>query len=557
MRRIIVIAAGPAGIACATRLKRRLYEHEINVVIPSAVAAAEKYDGPAGKRFTAMLPDVNALELREVGVLEADDIMPDLQAREITVGSPRGKLTVRYSDMVLEVPATVRVPRALHKADNIFTWPMPGFAAKPAACDAALAAAAQNGTTVLVTGNGAPAFEAVLLACEAGAKVLWLRTAQTETPALEEQLLGVALKALGANVSTLALPDTGADELRFSLDNEGRTLRNVILPDGTQHACSCCLWTAPLMARHPILREDGLVLDEKGRIIISDTDKCPGLRLMGSGSAVPDVTLPFSGALVECFSGGEENADISAWAALDDVAGTKGHNTPPRAMSVRSALGAGIVFRRAGLSLAEAQARNMDCEYACISQPFNKAEGQNDLLAVSLVCDKASRTLLGVQVLGMGCGKALADGLFGMALTCLADGTSVARLARRSPVGLPGALLERACAVLVNKLETGIKGITPEEFLASRNAGAEFFTLDLRSLPDWRQGHVPGAYNIPFTQLKKRIQDEVPRFTPIVTVSAYGRDAYVASCRMAGLGARDQYVLDGGMALWPFEEEQE
>ncbi|MDL2207870.1 FAD-dependent oxidoreductase [Desulfovibrio sp. OttesenSCG-928-F20] len=560
MRRIIIIAAGPAGIACATRIKRRLYEHEINVIIPSAVTAKERFDGPAGRRFAALLPDVDALALREIGVLETDDLMPDLEAKEITVGSSRGRLTVRYSDLVLEVPATVRPPHSLRKANNVFVWPMPGFAARPADCDAALAGAAASGEQVVVTGNGAPALEAALLALEAGAKVHWLRTAQAESPALEEQLLGVAIQALGPNLTVSALPGTAAEELIFHLDADGKKLVGLGLPtDNSRIDCACCIWTAPLMARHPILREEGLVLDKKGRIIINDPAKCPGLRLMGSGSALENTRLPLSDVLLESFPGGEENADLSAWLAINDITRQADASTLPKALGVRYASGAGIQFRRAGLSMAEAQARNLDCEYACVSLPLESTQSaaEQGLLALSLVCDKDSRALLGAQALGTGLAASETDGLFGLALAGLADGVSVSSLARRSPTGLPGALLQRACAVLVNKLDTIIQGITPEEFLASRAAGAEFFTLDLRSLPDWKQGHVPGAYNIPLAQLKKRIQDEVPRFTPIVTVSASGRDAYVAACRMAGLGAKDLYVLDGGMALWPFKLERE
>ena len=105
--------------------------------------------------------------------------------------------------------------------------------------------------------------------------------------------------------------------------------------------------------------------------------------------------------------------------------------------------------------------------------------------------------------------------------------------------------------MLSNKLAGRYFGITPDEFIASREAGAEFFTLDLRSTPDWRAGHVPDAYNIPHTQLRKRLQDEVPRFTPIVLVAATSDAAWSVACMLGGLGATDLYVLDGGMAFWP------
>ncbi|MDL2279433.1 rhodanese-like domain-containing protein [Desulfovibrio sp. OttesenSCG-928-G11] len=593
MRRIIIIAAGPAGAACAAQIKHRLPEHEINLVIPSAVTAKAEAAGPAGRRFAAALPDTQAMAQREIGVLETDDIMPDLEAGEISIGSSRGSLTVRYSDLVLEVPATVRLPRPLQKANNVFTWPMPGFAASPEACDAALADAAKTDRPVLVAGDGAAALEAVFLAREAGAAVRWLRTKSPESPALEEQLLGVALKRLdkvGGKVAVTAAPDLAAEELVFDLEQNGAKLAGVSLPDGEKIACACSFWTGPLMARHPVLREDGVLLDHKGRIIISDAARCPGLRLMGSGAALEDGSLPFSGARLPAFAGGDEQAWSSAFAAIDDVSGKKSPRPP--LLARREARGAGLVFCRAGLSLAEAQAAGLDCEYACLALPevelqsagTSAGRDKGPLLALALVCDRASRTLLGAQVLGahpfedlagpQDAGQdekakvqklanqetssieAMADGLFALAGAALAGGVSVDLLARSCPAGAPANLLSRTAEVLVNKFDTIIKGISPAEFMASHQAGAEFFTLDLRSLPDWRLGHVPDAYNIPLSQLKKRIQDEVPRFTAIVTVSAFGRDAYIAASRMAALGAKDLYVLDGGMALWPYEDER-
>ena len=570
MRRIVVIAAGPAGISAATRIKRRLPEHEINVIIPASIAElqAPPQTGPAWRRYAASLPNLEILASREVGVLEALDLMPDLEEHEITVTSARGRLPVRFTDLVMEVPATVRLPRLLQSADNVFGWPMPGFAAAPGPCDTALAACASSGKPVLVVGGGAPALDAVCLAREAGAVVHWLKTKEPETPAIEPQLRAIALSHLGDNVLFTDLPECPAEQLTFTLSgNEGsKQLTHITLPDGNVLAAGCCLWTTPLMGRHPVLREDGVTLDPFGRITL--TEEASGglnLFLMGSGSAVPGTILPGSGVELPAWTGGEETANYSAWLAVDSITGTLPGNRSQAGLrhgvwGVRTAAAQGLRFCRAGLDMAEAQNTGRDAEYAIFSlrpehnegDPSHSAASEPQKIILVLVCDKQSRSLLGAQVLGLGGCPSTADALFGMALAALADGTRVDALARRFSPGLPGRMLNAAAAVLCNKLSTTIKGITPDEFLASRSAGAEFFTLDLRSFPDWKSGHVPDAYNIPLPQLKKRLQDEVPRFTPIVLVSSDGRDAYAVGCRLAGLGATDLYVLDGGMQLWAY-----
>lgn len=571
MRRIVIIAAGPSGVRAATRIKRRLPEHEVNLVVPAAIAAPQAGpDGPAARRRDKLLPNLEVLASREIGILEAQDIMPDLTRGEITVSSARGKLPIRYTDLVLEVPATVRLPRPLQKAENVFCWPMPEFAAETAPCDTALAIAASSGGFVLVVGSGAAALDAVCLALEAGAKVCWLRLKESGAPAVEAQLGGLIVRYFDSGVRIVDCPDLTADKLGFVFDPSGARLARVTLPDGREFDFSCVLWTTPLMGRHPVLREPGIELDSLGRIYVSENlsqDSC--VVLMGSGSVVPGATLPGSGLVLPAWPGGDEAARYSAWAAIDAITGKTAPGAGSGVFAVREAgfcqpapeTGKTMRFFRAGLSLAESQALGRDADYAVVSSRGVAVGGSESLdqgaeLVLCLTVDRVSRTLLGAQVLSLGPARDAADGLFALALAALAGGSNVEELARRSGTGLVSRLFSLAASILRNKLDTVIKGITPDEFLASYRAGAEFFTLDLRSLPDWRAGRVPGAYNIPLPQLKKRLQDEVPRFTPIVLVSGDGRDAYAVACRLASLGATDLYVLDGGMQLWPYEVEQ-
>ncbi len=169
--------------------------------------------------------------------------------------------------------------------------------------------------------------------------------------------------------------------------------------------------------------------------------------------------------------------------------------------------------------------------------------------AVKLLAARSGGALLGAQVVGRD--AELCAAVVSAASLALRAGMRVADLAQAELPGGAGELLRRAAAVLANKLAGRYFGITADEFIASRETGAEFFTLDLRSAPDWRAGHLPDAYNIPHTQLRKRLQDEVPRFTPIVLVAATSDAAWSVACMLGGLGATDLYVLDGGMAFWP------
>ncbi|MFP4657990.1 MAG: rhodanese-like domain-containing protein [Desulfonatronovibrionaceae bacterium] len=124
-------------------------------------------------------------------------------------------------------------------------------------------------------------------------------------------------------------------------------------------------------------------------------------------------------------------------------------------------------------------------------------------------------------------------------------------LAWKDPGGHP--LHEAASIIAAKQNSSAILNITPAELVASVREGAEFFLLDLREGSECREGMLQGAYNIPFTELKKRV-NEIPRFTPLVLYSrSFGR-AFEAAVFLRARGAKQLYVLDGGYELWPYEQ---
>lgn len=546
-----------SGISCAARIKHSLPECELNLVAPVSLAAPPSSNGPAGKRYAAGLPDPEFLPSRDIAVLEAQTITPDLARREIVLGSSRGNLAIRYTDLVVEVPAIVRLPRALQKAENVYGWPAPGFTANPDALDAALSLAKETERAVVVTGKGLAALDAVFLVREAGLKAVWLRTGEKGTPDMEPHLLALALKRLGPEVECIRLPDLEPGQLVRGLNSAGNRLESIAWPGGVLSDIACCLWTSPLMARHPLLREDGVFLDAFGRIEAPEAGS--DLRIMGGGAALPAALLAGGSLQAPVYPGGDEAAGLSAALTLDRLVDPENtHPAPFRgALGAQSAFTPGLCLCRAGFTLAEAQAMGLEADQAVASHLFENGSQAPYRLVAALTGDKATRTLVGLQVLGFGAKAPPAEDLFSLGLTAMADGTSLESLMQREWSGPSARLLGKAARFLAGKFDTVTQGISPDELLASRAAGAEFFTLDLRPHSEWAEGHLPGAYNIPVIQLKKRLQDEVPRFTPLVLVCATGDESHAVASRLAALGATDLYVLDGGMDLWPYSLEKQ
>ncbi len=555
MRRIVVVAAGPAGITCALRVKRRRPEHEVNLVLPAGLAEKAGGTGPYSRRLATGLPERDLRAAREVGVLEVTDIQPDFARQEILVASERGDLPLRYSSLVLEIPAQSRAPGALQKAGNVFSLPADGFFAQAAACDAALQRCAETGQAVLVVGFGMDALDAVLAAREAHCKVVWAHTESAGAPWVDAHLGACVLRSLGNEVRIVSLPELPATRLDVCLSDDARSLVGFIAPEIGRLEAGCCLWAAAPRARHPVVREDGVFLDAHGRITMdAGLEEETGLYLIGGGAAGAPARLG-GGAEAPVYAGGPETALALAGHVADRLGGRNA--AFPGLCGVRRVRGHNLVLCRAGYTQAEAAAAGLPAEHVVL--PLELSGGVT--LILGLVCHIPSRTLLGVQTAGLGTTSVntpgatpdTALGLFDLALCALAEGLPLKRLCARDWAGLTGRALARCASMLLYKLEGPTKGISPDELLASAAAGAEFFTLDVRPEREWLRERLPESRNIPIEHLGKRLQDEVPRFTPLVLVSRDGADAFIAAARLAGLGATDLYVLDGGTMLWPYE----
>lgn len=599
MRRIVVIGSGVGAGKLAARVKRLLPGCEVNMIMPEAGGEAS---GPfsacaAGRRASRVL-----LAAREVGVLDAAELSVDLDGQTVITGSSRGRLSVRYDQLAMEIDAAPRIPRALRGAPNVFAWP----GGDAPALDALLAERVAAGACrAVVVGQGAEALEALRLVRAAGAAPVWVRTrgaGSDPANSVDADMWRHAARAARRNGVEVVNWTGVALERMGALPGEGGGFAALVAvgPDGSDLRVEgdLFIWTSPMVVQNPALALDGISLDDTGRI---DVDGClrtgaPGVYVFGTGVSAqrmaPDgdveqaapapaevpgmiraladhlASIDASGGAVPPASGvaacpacdlaaelaGSDDADLADLANDIDTC-------PCRlpALGVVHGEGPGVSVAAVGLGSAACARAEVEAEFAVYATPAGES-GQGDDEAgawrglpaghaVKLLAAKSGGLLLGAQVVGRD--TELCAAVVSAASLALRAGMRAADLAQADLPGAAGELLRRAAAILSNKLAGRYFGITPDEFIASREAGAEFFTLDLRSTPDWRAGHVPDAYNIPHTQLRKRLQDEVPRFTPIVLVAATSDAAWSVACMLGGLGATDLYVLDGGMAFWP------
>lgn len=75
------------------------------------------------------------------------------------------------------------------------------------------------------------------------------------------------------------------------------------------------------------------------------------------------------------------------------------------------------------------------------------------------------------------------------------------------------------------------------------------FVLDVRSLAEWKSGHIPRAVHIPGGEVPRRVS-EVPQDKPVYVVCGSGYRSSIATSVLAGAGLNNIINIDGGMAAW-------
>ncbi len=209
---------------------------------------------------------------------------------------------------------------------------------------------------------------------------------------------------------------------------------------------------------------------------------------------------------------------------------------------------------RTGLSEREARDEGFDPVTVITAAP-DKAHffPTAQTIITKLIGDRKSGKFLGAQIIGPGD----VDKRLNVAVTALTYGAKVEDF---SNLDLPYAppyspamdnIIEAANA-LRNKMEGRYRGIGPLE--AKRVLQEEdVFLLDVRSPQEYEEVRIPGSTLIPLGALRGRM-DEVPRDRRVIAFCKSSLRAYEASLILAHRGYNNVWVLDGGLAAWPFEK---
>ena len=175
-------------------------------------------------------------------------------------------------------------------------------------------------------------------------------------------------------------------------------------------------------------------------------------------------------------------------------------------------------------------------------------------LLLKLVVDARTGRLLGAQAIGPGAGDKRID-IAAMAITA---GMTVAQLANADLCYAPpySPVMDNiitAANVARNKMSGAMVGVSPVEVNGMIDEGKEFVLLDVRSPAEYRKVRLADSINVPLGSLRGRLR-ELPKDKPIVAFCDISLRAYEAGLILRHAGLDDVKVMDGGIAMWPFEK---
>ena len=173
-------------------------------------------------------------------------------------------------------------------------------------------------------------------------------------------------------------------------------------------------------------------------------------------------------------------------------------------------------------------------------------------LLLKLVVDKKSRRLLGAQATGPGVGDKRID----VAAMAITGGMTVDQLANvdlsYAPPYAPAMdNIITAANVARNKLDGHMVGVSSMEVHRMMQEEADFVFLDVRSPAEYEQVRLPGATLVPLGALRGRL-DELPKHKEIVAFCKIYCEVTALILKAAGF--QKVRVMDGGIAMWPFEK---
>jgi phage shock protein E len=116
------------------------------------------------------------------------------------------------------------------------------------------------------------------------------------------------------------------------------------------------------------------------------------------------------------------------------------------------------------------------------------------------------------------------------------------------------------CAAAMNKEEekmthSGYHRISPEEAKQQMDMEPDLVLLDVRTLEEYQERHIPGARLLPNESITDQPIAGVPFEAKLLVYCRTGRRSADAARKLLAIGYQQVYDMDGGIVKWPYATE--
>ncbi len=319
----------------------------------------------------------------------------------------------------------------------------------------------------------------------------------------------------------------------------------VRLSDGTEVMADLVLLSVGVRPESTLARAAGLEVSERGAVRVDEHLRTSAADVYAVGDAIEVVDAVTGAAAVVPLAG---PANRQGRAAANHLFGRPGGRTPVLGTAIVRVFG--TVAATTGKSSKALTAAGIahHCVHLHPGHHAGYYPGARPM-HLKLVFAPDGR-VLGAQITG----SEGVDKRIDVIATAVGAGMSVTDLAdlelayappfgsAKDPVNMAGFM---ACNVLAGDLR-----VWHGSELDSAATGT--LLLDVRTVPEYDSGHLPGAVHIPETDLRDRL-DELPRDVPVRVYCASGFRSYLALRILQQHGWDDVASLSGGLATLQLE----
>ena len=318
----------------------------------------------------------------------------------------------------------------------------------------------------------------------------------------------------------------------------------VLLEDGESLQADMAVLAMGVVPDTALAREAGLLLGRKDSILVNDRME----------TSIPDIYAAGDAVQIKNFVTGQDSlvplagpANKQGRIAADNICGNHSRYLGAQGSSILKAFD--LTAAATGLSETAAKQAGIAADKVILS-PMSHAGYYpgGKVMTMKVIFEKGTGRLLGAQIAGYeGVDKRI--DVLSVAIHAKMQAAQLKDLelayappfsSAKDPVNMAGYMIENLSKGMVKQFHLEDLEALPEDGSVTR--------LDVRTVEEYRRGHIEGFVNIPVDELRERLLELDPQ-KPVYVICQSGLRSYIA-CRILAQKGFDCYNFSGGYRFY-------